>query len=385
MNYRILFIVVVAQFFCTSLWFASNGVMSDLLAVFDLSDSMTGSLTSAVQFGFISGTLIFAVLCIADRFSPSKVFFVSAVLGALFNLGLVWGGNSIFTLLLFRFATGFFLAGIYPIGMKIASDHFGKELGKALGFLVGALVLGTALPHLLKDLVKDLSWQYVLVITSLLAMIGGSMMLIFINDGKYRQASQGLDFTAIAKVFKRRPFREASFGYFGHMWELYAFWAFVPILLTFYSNRYEAIEFNVSLYSFTIIGIGAFGCVFSGNLSQKLGVKHVAKIALRLSMICCILLPFVFHYANSWMFILFMHLWGIFVIADSPLFSTLVANEAPSHLKGTALTIVNCIGFAISIISIEGMTFLYPLYPSPFIFISLAIGPILGLYYLKSS
>ncbi len=142
-------VIVFAQFCCTSLWFAGNGVMNDLIQTFDLGPAALGHLTSAVQFGFITGTLGFAFLGIADRFSPSKVFFYSAIFGSLFNLGILVESNSSGSLLMLRFLTGFSLAGIYPVGMKIASDYYREGLGKSLGFLVGALVLGTALPHLL--------------------------------------------------------------------------------------------------------------------------------------------------------------------------------------------------------------------------------------------
>jgi len=154
--------IVISQFCCTSLWFAGNGVINDLVIDFDLEVSALGHLTSAVQFGFIIGTLVFAILTIADRFSPSKVFLISALLASLFNLGVIWEGNSLFSLLTLRFFTGFFLAGIYPVGMKIAADYY-KGLGKSLGFLVGALVIGTAFPHLLKEITGAYPWKFVLV------------------------------------------------------------------------------------------------------------------------------------------------------------------------------------------------------------------------------
>ncbi|MFT7452415.1 MAG: MFS family permease, partial [Patescibacteria group bacterium] len=147
MSKYILPIIVIAQFCCTALWFAGNAVMGDLAINFNLPSSALGHLTSAVQFGFISGTLVFALLAIADRFSPSKVFGLCAFVGALFNLGAIHDGNTLWTLLSLRFMTGFCLAGIYPVGMKIAADYFEKGLGKSLGYLVGALVLGTAFPH----------------------------------------------------------------------------------------------------------------------------------------------------------------------------------------------------------------------------------------------
>ncbi|MEM7040856.1 MAG: MFS transporter, partial [Bacteroidota bacterium] len=227
---HILPVIVIAQFFCTSLWFAGNGVMYELMLNFELGEGAVGALTSSVQFGFIIGTLLFAVFSIPDRFSPSRVFLVCALLGALFNLGVIWEGNSLASILAFRFLTGFFLAGIYPVGMKIAADYYDKGLGKSLGLLVGALVVGTAFPHLLKEMKGELPWQFVLVATSSLAVLGGALMMLLVPDGPHRKPSQKIDFSAIRQVFRERQFRAAAFGYFGHMWELYTFWAFLPLV-----------------------------------------------------------------------------------------------------------------------------------------------------------
>ena len=240
--------IVFAQFCCTSLWFAGNAVMSDLVEAFSLESSALGHLTSSVQFGFIFGTLVFAIFTIADRFATSNVFFVSAVLGALFNLGTSLDNNTFTSLLFFRFMTGFFLAGIYPVGMKIAADYFQKGLGKSLGFLVGALVLGTAFPHLLKGLGTELPWKLIIFITSGLAFLGGLLMLILVPNGPFRKQSKQVDFSAFFKVFKNKKFRSAAFGYFGHMWELYAFWAFVPIMITTFLELNPKSEINISLF-----------------------------------------------------------------------------------------------------------------------------------------
>ena len=379
----ILPVIVISQFCCTSLWFAGNGVMVDLVANFNLKESALGHLTSAVQFGFISGTLVFAVLTIADRFSPSKVFFVSALLGAFCNICMVGEFNDLFSLLLFRFLTGFFLAGIYPVGMKIAADYFDKGLGKSLGFLVGALVLGTAFPHLLKDVLQTISWTYVLLTTTCLAILGGLAMILFVPNGPYRKSSKRLDFSAFSKVFKHTDFRAAAFGYFGHMWELYAFWAFVPVILKHYSQLHPQSNLNIPVLSFIIIGIGGLACVIGGYLSIRIGAKKTAFSALFLSCICCLLSPFTFNIGSEIFFIGFLMFWGMVVIADSPMFSTLVAQNAEAEIKGTALTIVNCIGFSITIISIQVLNSLQNLMDPSFIYIILAIGPLFGLIGLK--
>jgi len=381
---RILPIIVISQFCCTSLWFAGNGVMGDLVLNFNLDASALGHLTSAVQFGFISGTLVFALLTIADRFSPSKVFFVSALLGAFCNAFMVIEHNSFLSLLILRFFTGFFLAGIYPVGMKIAADYYDKGLGKSLGFLVGALVLGTAFPHLLKDVLHSISWTYVLLTTTSLAILGGLVMKLFVPDGPFRKSGKGLDFSAFSRVFKHQQFRSAAFGYFGHMWELYAFWAFVPVMLKLYVQLHQQSTLNISIFSFFIIGIGGFSCVIGGYISQYIGAKRTAFSALLLSCICCLISPFIFMVNHEILFIGFLLFWGMVVIADSPMFSTLVAQNAENEIKGTALTIVNCIGFAITILSIQLLNSMQFVLDSKNIYLILAIGPILGLIALKN-
>jgi MFS family permease len=381
---RILPIIVISQFCCTSLWFAGNAVLNDLIENFSLPNSALENLTSAVQFGFITGTLLFALFTIADRFSPSKVFFLCASLGALCNAGLIFQFNTVSTLLIIRFLTGFFLAGIYPIGMKIATDYYRKGLGNALGFLVGALVLGTALPHLLKDSMHSFSWETVLLSISGLSIFGGCLLVIFVNNGPYRKKGTSLDLTICFKIFKNRKFRKASFGYFGHMWELYTFWAFVPILLKTYSDMYAKVQFNIPLLSFFIIGIGSISCVLGSYLAKRYGTKKTAFYCLLLSCTCCLATPLFFLIENKMLFILFLLFWGFVVIADSPLFSTLIAQNAPESDKGTAITIVNCIGFSITILSIQLVSAQYHSTNSIFVYLLLAIGPVLGLISLRS-
>ncbi|APG65647.1 MFS transporter [Tenacibaculum todarodis] len=378
----ILPIIVISQFFCTSLWFAGNGVINDIVTTFNLKDNALGHLTSAVQFGFIIGTLIFAILTIVDRFSPSKVFFTSAFFGALLNLGVLWDHNNITSLLSMRFFTGFFLAGIYPVGMKIAADYYKDNLGKSLGFLVGALVLGTAFPHLLKNVTGYYSWKYTILTTSILAFLGGLIMLLFVPNGPFRKPSQKTNLFAFFKVFHQKEFRSAAFGYFGHMWELYAFWAFVPVILKQYSLQQE-LSLNISLWSFIIIATGSIACIFSGYISKLIGIKRTAFIALFLSCLCCIISPLILGSNNEILFLSFLIFWAFVVIADSPLLSTLVAQNAPVKLKGTALTIVNCIGFSITIISIQYITSLTNILDSNKIYMVLAIGPVLGLISLR--
>ncbi|MBP1838152.1 MFS transporter [Formosa algae] len=381
---KILPLIIISQFCCTSLWFAGNGVMDELIRVYNLDPSVLSFLTSSVQFGFIIGTFVFALFTIADRYSPSKVFMISAVLAAIFNLGIVLKGQSLTVLLLLRFSTGFFLAGIYPVGMKIAADYYNTGLGKALGLLVGALVLGTAFPHLLSNITQHLPWETVIYATSLLSLFGGLIILIFVPNGPFRKHSIKIDLTALTKLFKNQDFKGAAYGYFGHMWELYAFWAFTPIMIKTYNGLHPEAHLDIALYSFLIIGMGSLGCIISGWLSGSKGLKPSAYFILLVSAVCCVLSPLSFYVNSSLLFILFMVVWGMFVVADSPLFSTLVANNTASHAKGSALTIVNCIGYAITIVSIQTLGFLQTFINPTYVYVTLAIGPILGLIALRT-
>ncbi len=376
---QILPVIIFAQFCCTSLWFAGNGVMTNLLENFNLPAASLGYLTSAVQLGFISGTLVFALLNLADRFSPSKVFFICALIGAFFNLGIILQSNTLFSLIFLRFLTGFSLAGIYPVGMKIASDYFEKGLGRSLGFLVGALVLGTAFPHFLKSIeTAILSWQAVIVFTSVIASLGGSLILLLVPNGPFRKPGVSPKRILSAfSVFKFPKFRAAAFGYFGHMWELYAFWAFIPVILAGFQATYQQ-EINIPLFSFIIIGIGSIACTLAGIISEKRGLKFTAGSALSLSGFCCLISPLVFLQPSVLILIIFLCFWGVMVVADSPLFSTLVAQNAPAEIRGTALTLVNSVGFAITIISIQLLTWLLPNLNPVYLFCFLLPGPIFG-------
>lgn len=370
-------IIVFSQFAGTSLWFAGNAIIDDIQKT---TSSGAANITSVVQFGFIAGTLIFAILTIADRFSSSKVFFFSSLIAATANILLIWLATDVAWLYSLRFITGFFLAGIYPVGMKLAAEHFSNKLGNALGFLVGALVLGTAFPHVLRSQLEGLQWQNVLIFTSALAFIGGVLILVVVPNS-YSRSTAKFKLNTAFTVFHSSNFRSAAFGYFGHMWELYAFWAFLPFIFSLY-NQTNQTDFNVSLWSFIIIACGALGCILGGLVSKKVGSKKVAFYSLLISGICCLFSPFIFNIStNLFLFVLIM--WGLTVSADSPQFSTLVARSAPAANKGTALTIMTSIGFAITIVSIQLLkSFSDSLKGN--LFLLLAIGPLLGLLFLKN-
>lgn len=376
----ILPLIVLSQFAGTSLWFTGNAVLPELKQSLDLSQYAVSYITSAVMLGFIAGSLVFAFLSLADRFSPARLFFISSLAGALFNVAIIWWAKDAGTLFLFRFLTGFFIAGIYPVGMKIASDWYEKGLGKALGFLLGALVIGTAFPHLLRNRDFELPWKSVLLYTSLFATTGGLLIIFLVGDGPYRKKSGQFQWNAFREIFGSKQWRRTAFGYFGHMWELYTFWSFVPLIIELY-NKKNGASLNVSLMSFLVIGIGSTGCIAGGYLSEKWGSAKVAVLALLVSGICCFLSP-AFYLLPAWLFFTMLFIWGFSVIPDSPQFSTLVAQYAPTHLRGTALTIYNSIGFSITTISLFVIDYLFHLksfWGGTNTFLFLGLGAIAGL------
>ncbi len=378
---HILPVIILSQFACTTLWFAGNAVVDDLAVKTGFGSEIVGYILSFVQFGFIAGTLTFALLMIADRFSPSRVFLVCAVLAALCNLVLLLPSSSKVLLLSARFGTGFFMAGIYPVGMKIAADYYEKGLGKALGYLVGALVFGKSFPYLLKGIYFGEGYIWVIITASLMALLGGMLLWLAVPDGPFRRPSLGFHLRSGPYLFKLAGFRKAAFGYFGHMWELYAFWGFIPFALHAF-NRMAGQNLPVAAWAFAIIACGGVSCILGGYLSLRKGSRRVAFLALLLSGLCCLVSPLAF-YLSPVFFLFFFCSWGMAVVADSPQFSSLVAAAAPPDLRGTGFTLVNCIGFAISIISIELLSTLSHLLSPNLIFLVLAIGPILGLWQLS--
>jgi len=374
---RILPVIIVSQFAGTSLWFAGNAVLADLPREWGLASSALGHVTSAVQLGFIAGTLVFAFLTIADRFSPRRVFFVCSLAGAAANLGVAFVAHGYASLLALRFVTGFFLAGIYPVGMRIAAGWYQRGLGNAIGLLVGALVVGTAFPHLLRGLGRSLPWQDVTTAVSLIAAAGGALMLLFVPDGPYLAQSTRFDPRALAVIFRSTRFRASAFGYFGHMWELYPFWAFVPLVIAAHASaRSETL--NVPLTAFAVIAAGFVGCAAGGLLSLRIGSARVAFAQLLASGICCVVSPWMFA-ASTPAFLAFLVFWGAVVVGDSPQFSALNAQNAPRELVGSALTIANCIGFSITIAGLQFLNVLAMHVDARWLFASLAVGPLFGL------
>jgi DHA1 family inner membrane transport protein len=375
---HVLPVIVLAQFAGTSLWFAINAVMPDLQRQMGWAASDVGRLTSALQLGFIAGTLVFAVLTIADRYSSRRVFLMCSLAGALCTLGALFQVESFSALLFWRACTGFFLAGIYPVGMKIAAQWFPKGLGVALGWLVGALVLGSASAHGIRALTTDLPWSSVMLSVAGLAALGGLMLYVCVPEPlqKPSQAKQ-LQWRALAVVWTDRRVRSSVLGYFGHMWELYTLWVLVPLIL---ATRFEGTQ--LSLAAFAVIGVGSLGCIVGGFLAQRWGSAWVATLQLILSGLCCVLAPWLLDAPIEWMMVWLM-VWGVTAAGDSPQFSTLTASNAPPQAVGSVLTLTNSIGFGISIVSIELFTSLSASNNLGSLLPWLGVGPLLGIWAMR--
>ncbi|MDP3520748.1 MAG: MFS transporter [Hydrogenophaga sp.] len=375
---HVLPVLVVAQFAGVSPWFAVNAVMPDLQRELGWSATAVGALTSSLQFGFILGTLVFALLAVADRFPARRVFLLCALAGAACTVA-AWAMVTNHTALLaWRFATGFCLAGIYPVGMKIASQWYTRGLGPALGLLIGALVLGSASPHALRALSAHLPWQTLMLAVAALSAAAGLLLYALLPEPPHAAARvNSLQWQALATLATDRRLRSSVLGYFGHMWELYTFWVLVPLIL---GARLQGAD--LSWAAFVVIGAGALGCVAGGQLAPRLGSARVAGVQLATSGVCCLLAPLM-ALAPDAVFFTWLLVWGITVAGDSPQFSTLTARNAPTQAVGSVLTLTNSIGFAISIASILLFVELTQTVPLHWLLTGLALGPALGLWALR--
>ena len=359
-----------------SLWFSASAVVPALRLEWRLSDAAVSWLTIVVQVGFVAGTLLSAFLNLPDIFSTRRLFALSAFAGALTNAIFGLSAHGPKAALALRFLTGMFLAGVYPPGMKIMATWFRERRGMALGVLVGALTLGKASPYLVNAL-GSASWRHNVLFVSLLAVIGGLVVLFFVADGPHALAPARFDWKQVVRVFSNRGVRLANFGYFGHMWELYAMWTWIPVMIRASLALHGDKPAWADGASFLVLGCGAIGCVAAGLIADRVGRTAVTSWAMAISGSCCLTIGLLFG-GSPVLLLLVAAIWGASVVADSAQFSACITELGDSRYLGTALTIQMCLGFLLTTISIELIPRLVNIVGWRYAFMMLAPGPLFG-------
>ena len=362
--------MVVALVLALTTWFSASAVVPQLRDEWNLSNTATAWLTIAVQVGFVIGALLSSALNLADLL-PTRVLILASCLGAAAANLLVVAADGAGSAIPLRMLTGFFLAGVYPPAAKLISTWFVARRGTALGIAVGAVTLGSAAPHLVNGL-GGLDWQVVIVATSVLTLLGG-LTALAVGEGPHRFPGAVLDLGQIAQVFRNRGVRLASLGYFGHMWELYAMWAW---FLVFF--RETVGDGAAAAYAtFAVIGIGAVGCYVGGVIGDRVGRAQSAATMMAVSGSCALVIGLLID-APGWVVLAVGLIWGFTVVADSAQFSTLVTEHADQAYVGTAVGLQMAVGFALTVVTIWLIPFLEDAVGWRYAFAFLAPGPALG-------
>ncbi|MGE5324854.1 MAG: MFS transporter [Actinomycetota bacterium] len=381
---RVLLLLSLAELLGMSLWFTGTAVLPQITAMWHSGLELGSWLTISVQLGFALGAIIFALFNISDIFSPILVFVVSAVAAAAANAAFAWTVQEPLIAIILRGLTGFFLAGVYPVGMKIMAGWFQRGRGLALGIMIGALTVGSAVPHGVNS-VGGIAWRGVVLLGSVQALIGALIVAVAVREGPFAMPKSQLNVGQVLEIVRNRPLRLANFGYLGHMWELYGFWGWIAVIFATSAgwprSKYE-------MAAALVIAIGAVGCIWAGAVSDKLQDRSAAErvaqrarvtmIAMAASSACCIVAAFVFH--NPTLLFWLSLIWGIAVIADSAQFSTIISEVSDKSYVGTALTCQVAAGFLLTAFSIRLLALIAAHYGWSWALASMAIGPLLGVW-----
>lgn len=372
-------LLALAEVCALSLWFSATAVIPSLKEAFPISDFQASLFSSGVAMGFVLGTLVSAFLSLADRVSPKRMFTISALIAGSANGLILLADPTSWLVILLRLITGASMAGIYPVGMKMMSTWAKKDAGLLVGLLVGALTFGSAMPHLINTAdLEWLDWKATILGCTILALFS-AFLVQFVHLGAPLAKAPPFRLSLALESWRNKPLRLANFGYFGHMWELYAMWAWIGIFLleSFAKSNTEPKEFYASLGTFLVIGIGSVGSILAGRLSDQLGRTTVTMAAMLISGTCAALIGLSFG-SSPLLIIMICVIWGITVIADSAQFSTCIIELSPPNILGTMLTIQTCAGFLISLFSIHLTPWMATQFGWEWAFLPLAVGPLLG-------
>lgn len=379
-RWRILALLATAELLGMSLWFTASAVGPQLQALWSLDARQAGWLTTAVQLGFVAGTAVAALLNLADVVPSRPYFAVSALCAAAVNALLVLAPGYGVALGL-RFLTGFFLAGVYPPAMKMVATWFQSGRGVAIGTVVGALTLGKATPYLLRAL-EGTGMAAVVLTASAGAVLAAVLVAVGYREGPFAFPRRPFSWALVGIVVRHRPTRLATAGYLGHMWELYAAWAFIAIYFSeFFQLRGaspDLAEARSGVVAFTCIAVGAVGSVVAGMYADRVGRVRIAVISMAVSATCALMIGWLLH-APAWLAVSVALIWGFAVVADSAQFSAVVTEVAPAHAVGTALTLQTALGFLLTTVTLSAVPPLRDLGGWPLAFGVLAVGPVLGI------
>ncbi len=379
MRWRTLGLLAAAVLLGMSLWFAASAVSPQLATTWSLDSGQTGWLTTIVQLGFVVGTAMSAMLNLADIIPSKKLFAASAIAGAVANASIIVAPDYE-TALVLRFFTGFFLAGVYPPAMKMISTWFRLQRGLAIGTIVGALTVGKATPYLVHA-IPDIGVDPVILTASAGALFAALLVAVGYHDGPYPFAPRPFSWGLVATVARVREWRLATGGYLGHMFELYAFWTWIPAYLAasaMHSNPTGDTTGLVSLIAFGTIALGGAGCIWGGLYADRTTRERLVTIALIASGTCCVIVGFFFG-ASLWLIAPIALVWGFFVVADSAQFSAMVTEAVPSHAVGTALTVQTSLGFLLTMLTIQGVPWIAGQIGWQWSFALLSLGPLAGI------